>query len=352
MFVQEAGCMRFVTSVKYSIGFVTASCVAVALGGSALAADTYSIDTLDHPVATVEESVLDNPATSSESMSTSSEKSQVVDVTVGSKVVPTGTTVRIDTSVPEAVGSGEPVSAAVLSLVSESVSTASTYVGAPESSVSTPQSHPFGIITETSQASSGSVGTESVSNQPEPIVLPEGTTANSQLLQSDQAAPSLVLGEQRLLIQPLITARPAIPADLAATVPSAPIRSSVPVPTKSTGLLSALTVGLASTVVSQIVLSAVMQPIYDLGWSIVGVIASLVLVSLVGLSFGLWLRRTGLVTAPRSDVATHQQLIFATFQFMGYVPALPDRHNPFFVMSDTKTFSEVLVRNLRKEKMS
>lgn len=328
--------MRFVTSAKYLIGFAVASSAVVLLAGSALAAESA------HPASTVQQApaldgqvsgsgtdgpVLGGVATEDSSgnntVTNSADATIVISTTnTSSTIVGPGTAHPVRPSVPQTAPSVPTVASQGLSKLTDQVVPAAPVAGALPA-VAGQALRPDGqVFPETAWAS------------------PAGT--DEAVVAHAPSVASVVVGDQRLPIQPVITSHVTLPADLAPAIPAAPVRDSLPVPAQSTGLLSALTLGLASTAAASV---AAPDAHILIGAADVMPVARLLLGLLLLLAVAGYisrLRQGGFVSAARSDVAA-AQLSVATSSLMGYVPARPQNRSPFFVMSEMKIFPVMFV---------
>lgn len=344
--------MRLVTTVKYLIGLAAFSSVVVCLSGSALAASDTALNTLEQSPSVLTPTQSDESAASSDSTVNSDETSQ----DDSGNVVPSSNSDEVFVS--QTSSTSVTTESAVVGGTNFGVSpdnTSSTVKDTSEKTITTPaaavgnlankQDSKIAATTVSESGTSNLDSTATQSAQVDQAVVESQTTTYTHPV----APETVVLGQQRLTIQPMITSRSSV-ADLATTVPTAPASSThkSPAPTKSTGLLSALTSGLATTVVPMHV--EVVAPMALLWSSDFAPVLTVLLLLMVILSFGAVLRRSGFVNAARSDVAPHQSF-FATSLSLGYVTASAGRHNPFLVVSDTKTFSVMFHNAFRKEEM-
>jgi hypothetical protein len=153
-------------------------------------------------------------------------------------------------------------------------------------------------------------------------------------------APAVVTYHSQVLaIQPTIVSRPALAsADLAAAIPSAPAPDKAPDPAKSSGALAGLRLVLAGVVVPSTATTDGLGAA-TAGWASYELLSVLVLLTLVPMTYGLWLRRAGYITAARSDVpqgATTTHSLFATPHLMGYNEMPPHPGSPFAVVYETQ----------------
>jgi hypothetical protein len=343
--------MRLVTSAKYLIGLAAASSAVVLLGGSALAAETpviqYGVQTPSHvtsPGATEEGT---SPvATSSE------EESQLGSVTEpleGS----TDMVVTTDTEETATTGSapsqntlsstGSGTTQPGLSQIGSSLAVKATKLIEGASITSPKQTLPAEVTTPSSslvtEITSGKVSEDSAA------VL-KGQLTNPNRAAAPQVADSVVIGSRVLPIQPRISGHTKVlNVDLAAQLPTAPVGTKIPLPSKSAGLLSSLTLGLAGTVVPQLI---ALPATFEVVTVVLALSAFMTIFVGFVFSFGLWIRRGGFRSAARSDVAS---ISFATPFFMGYVPAMPHQHNPFLMVAETKIFPVTFLNAMRKEDM-
>jgi hypothetical protein len=173
-----------------------------------------------------------------------------------------------------------------------------------------------------------------------PPTQPAANASHSAPAQA-QAEPTwrtaVTYREQRLPIQPVITAHPTLVEDLAASVPSAPVSGpAVPhAPVKSGGLWGALTIGIGATLVHRVMLDSGSGLFHAASAGAALLYVDVLVLAPVAFlcGFGMWLRRSGYVTAARSDIVA-RSYIFAFPGLMGYVTVLPNMHNPFLVVSD------------------
>jgi hypothetical protein len=140
---------------------------------------------------------------------------------------------------------------------------------------------------------------------------------------------------QLLPIQPRIVAfaRVAMPStDLAEALPLVPARDNTP--PKSNGALAGWRLILAEIVVPQTTSGE--NPVTPVVAWLDGVfLTALLLLTLVPMTYGLWLRRAGFSTAARSDglagsVTNHS--LFATPHLLGYTKMPPHPSSPFVVV--------------------
>lgn len=151
-----------------------------------------------------------------------------------------------------------------------------------------------------------------------------------------------------LPIQPVITNRSEMPADLASALPTAPIHNhdTHPAPASS-GLLGALTTKLAAIVVPSALsklslLSQTLDPFLTVNLAtLVVLVASVLLAD----RRSLWLRESGYVNAARSDTGDFN---FATPFFWDYVRVSRLNHSPLFMVSDTKSRITTSVTHIQK----
>ncbi len=125
----------------------------------------------------------------------------------------------------------------------------------------------------------------------------------------------------------------AIP-DFAANLPLRSSAPRTPVPPKSNGVLGEFSVALDSVLVPQ----PFTPQLVAFGW----IVLTLIMLTLVlkpgnlfQYNYGWWMRRGGLVTAPRSDAPTRLNRIpslIATPLYMGYVKAHSCKHSPSLVV--------------------
>jgi hypothetical protein len=145
------------------------------------------------------------------------------------------------------------------------------------------------------------------------------------------SADAEVVTTYHLALQPpIISYRYAAIPDFATNLPMHTPAPRGPVPPKSNGVLGELSLALDSVLVPQ---SYGPQPV-ALGWVVFTLmLLTLVLmpISLFRYNYGWWLRRGGLVTAPRSDAPTSRFVtpsLIATPLCMGYVKAELRTHSP------------------------
>jgi hypothetical protein len=127
------------------------------------------------------------------------------------------------------------------------------------------------------------------------------------------------------------------PAGIAPAMPTQPAPAKSPVPPKPDAFLASLTEMLAATVVP-VPFFPTLATVYLPGLAL-GLITLIVLLgSLTRATYGQWLRRSGYVTAARSDAPASSiaMMIFATPYRLGYAPASPHLHSPSFMVADHK----------------
>jgi hypothetical protein len=202
-------------------------------------------------------------------------------------------------------------------------------------------------ISDGGASSSGSAAISSngvdqaIPQQSVPAITSESTpavaTINTQVGDTLPASSSVVYRSALLTIQPTIINNDTDVSDLASSIPSAAVPSKVPSPAKSNGGLDQLSLVLAGTVVPPSFLPAVM-PVDRLKLLLSLVTLAVLLVNLIVLSYGVWLRKGGFATAARSDSsASYLISSFATPFLLGYVSAPPRMHSPSLMVSDYKT---------------
>jgi hypothetical protein len=330
--------MRLVTSAKYLIGFAAASGVVVVLGGSALAAEGVAKPDVQSPNIAFFQPV-DSASQSEVHQNKDTESTPVL---LSEESSESGTAVNkpqveaSKESAPQAIPvvKGAEVSSSVKSGITQTIQKSTSLVPV--------------VPVAQSKTPDAPVGDQPTQPQLEQVTsAPKEPVVSAQV--SNMAADRVVVFKSQVLpLQPLITSHASlVNSDLAATVPSAPATKDMPAPANSTGLLSSLTASLASTIVPQFMIMQVSEPS--------PIVASLrlttgLVVFVFIYSFGLWIRRGGFQFAARSDVAASGFFV-ATPLSMGYVPASPQIHSPFLVVSETKTFSLMFPNALRKEEM-
>lgn len=294
--------MRLVTSVKYLVGFATASSLAILLSGSAMAA---------------------------ESSSNQVEPGSLVSVETQGNVVVSQHISQI--SVSSTSGNGEAADSALGSVSSEpSLSSLASDSKASQQDVAKTEgglgSSATGAVQRVQTESNPAVQSSSVSN-------PLESAASTPVMQADATGRTVVYNSQSLPVQPVIMSQTTAVADLATNIPSAPATTHTPLPVKSTGVLFALTDHLANTIVPGLA-SLIDLKAMDARLSLLMIIVVTLIVVIGG--FAARLKQSGFATAARSDVAM-SHLNFATPSGMGYVSLLLQAHGPFFMVSDTKS---------------
>jgi hypothetical protein len=166
------------------------------------------------------------------------------------------------------------------------------------------------------------------------VTPPVAATPDS--VQPQHESVSVVSSSRQLLpIQPRIVAfaRVAMPStDLAEALPLVPARDNTP--PKSNGALAGWRLILAEIVVPQTTSGE--NPVTPVVAWLDGVfLTALLLLTLVPMTYGLWLRRAGFSTAARSDglagsVTNHS--LFATPHLLGYTKMPPHPSSPFVVV--------------------
>lgn len=332
--------MRLVTLGKYLIGLVAASSAAVVIGGSALAAESSQVTLLSPDKNTT----LDTHVSSDLPNDSSITLNNTTNTLAQTSTTTVKSTGNASVSVSDTPGDSQASPSAHNSAPVSGLTQGNDYNAlasqAGVASGAAPASKDGGAIAAGS-ANSAAPGQLAAGSEAAPKVSEAPVTVAAVAAVREAVLPTVLTGEQFLVIQPVITAHPVTLADLASTLPSAPQSNTVPVPAHSTGLLSALGTGLVATAVSAIVLPQTSIP----AGTIPVLCAALAASGLLGLvlTVGSWTRRGGFVTAPRSDVAA-QQSSFATPSLMDYAAAWLQSHNPFLILvSDTKTLPVTFV---------
>lgn len=201
----------------------------------------------------------------------------------------------------------------------------------PSQSVSSSKSY-MGVAGGTLSGGSGSAANAAnVAAVPEMAVI---TSVPSSEVPSAGTSAQAATRTTMMPIQPVITNRTSpLAPDLAESMPSAPAPAKAPVPTKSTGVLAGLVVGLSNVVVPQPV-----TPVDSVSLKLILGVSLLTLVVLLAnvfeFSYGQWLRRGGFATAARSDepLNSFTSPLFATPLLSGYVKQPPRLHSPILML--------------------
>lgn len=147
----------------------------------------------------------------------------------------------------------------------------------------------------------------------------------SQLTPSASGWVMIVSGSQQTMVaQPEITHAIALAA---AALP--PVNA----PVEPKGLLGQWTRELMGVTLPIIVSGLITSYVgfqFFAGW----LVLTLVMMGIVGISYGAWLRRVGHVTAARSNLISY----FATPSFMDFLLVVPPERSPFFMVSDTNNY--------------
>jgi len=337
--------MRLQKCVQVAVGLVAGSSVVILLSGSAFAASN-SKDT-----------VIQNGQTKSVSTTTMSS-------TTLPPVGPVGRDGQSGGGVADSTGGGGqqpadvdttgnvtgPVSSDNVTTV---VQTSDTVVQSNTATTATPAG-----AGKTDSGSGSSAGASAGQTQTGPV---NSESISAPSLSAEVAvvapvsSPATAVPAQRtmmLRIQPVITNRAAdLQQDLAATVPTAPAPARAPTPAKSSGVLGALVVDMASVLVPQPLVPWA-GVAHRIALPVTFVALVVLLMNVFVFSFGLWLRRGGFVTAARSDSPMRGvSSSFATPLLLGYVTSPPDSHNPILMVAETKIRNQLPVMLLRKEVM-
>ncbi len=329
--------MRLAKSVKVILGIVASSGAALVLSGSAFASDAgtgTTSETISNTTSQAVEGVTEQPK-SVESPADVTTKSQ--DTKPGAAVsgaVTNVSGVSVAGAQQGVVGLPNKASDSALS-PAPSKTVGSTTVSPVVASVPV-KANPV-VMTKVEVASSSEVVQAVVA----PSLPAEPSGQSSHVT---EPTPDVVFRSTMLPVQPKITnSRPLSAGDLASLVPSAPAQqqnpAKVPTPSQPTGLLTRLTSELAGIVVPQAFSSDVIAVVSVTARLLILFASILLLVGLMSVTFGSWMRRGGYAHAARSDVADILSSLFATPVRLGYVPAPLPLHSSFLMVSETKILS-------------